>query len=135
MAGVSSVVTEHFLDQVAMIESSGGKYLVGDQGKSLGAFQMSRAAWTDATAFRKRLGQTVYRYEDGVMNMKICRSYAASYLKLLEGRLKRLMGRQPTAGHVYAAYNWGLSNLKKARFDLNRVPRVTRRALNKIGHP
>lgn len=130
-----TVVTEEFLDKVVMIESSGGKFLVGDQGKSLGAFQMSRAAWKDATAFRKRNGKMIYRYEDGVMEMEICRSYAASYLQLLEQRLKRLMGRQPTAGHVYAAYNWGLSNLKSARFDLRRVPKVTRRAIGKLGIP
>lgn len=130
-----SVVTDEFLDKVAMIESSGGKFLVGDRGRSLGAFQMSKAAWKDATAFRKRHGKTIYRYEDGVMEMEICRSYAASYLQLLEERLKRLMGRQPSAEHVYAAYNWGLSNLKKVRFDLSRAPRVTRRALGKITNP
>ena len=130
--GQSSVVTEKFLDEVEMIESSGGKFLVGDRGKSLGAFQMSRAAWKDATDFRQRQGMAIYRYEDGAMKAEICRSYASSYLQLLEDRLERLMGEEPTAKHVYAAYNWGLSNLKKVRFDLNKAPKVTRRALKRI---
>jgi hypothetical protein len=131
-AADSTAVTEELLDRIAMIESSGGKFLVGDNGKSLGVYQMGRLAWKDATEYRKQNGLPVWAYQEGVMHPDRSRSYAKCYLKVLEYRLHRLMGRQPTPAHIYSAYNWGLSNLRKVDFDLQRIPNSTKRAIAKL---
>lgn len=131
-AEIETVVTEELLDRIALIESSGGKYLVGDNGRSLGVYQMGKLAWKDATEYRKRHGLPVWSYHQGVMHPERSRAYAKCYLKVLEDRLHRLMGRPPTKAHIYSAYNWGLSNLKKVDFDLNRIPKTTQRAISKL---
>ena len=55
--------TDSFLRAVSFIESSNGRFTIGDNGNSLGEFQLSEAAWLDVSEWRKarRLNKTLIR--------------------------------------------------------------------------
>src|SRR5690242_20907216 len=71
------------LNVIRQIESAQGRMVVGDQGRSLGAYQLSRAAWRDVDQWRQARSQPVVEYETGVWCEEISRSYAADYLSIL----------------------------------------------------
>jgi hypothetical protein len=123
---------DRLLDAVRLIESSGGLYLYGDGGRSLGDFQMGRAAWADVNARRRVRGETVYDYNRHVLNPEINRLYAAEYLAILRGQLKRHLRREPTPGELYAAYNMGFRQFSRCGFDLRRVNQTTARKAREI---
>lgn len=120
-----------FLKAVSHVESSGGQFLVGDKGESLGEFQMSEAAWLDVSLWRKAKGLKVYPYTS-VFNGYLNRVYAANYLTMLHGELRRKLKREPTAGEVYAAYNMGLSSFAECDFNLQRVNATTQAKCQQI---
>jgi hypothetical protein len=115
-----------FLRAVCFVESSNGKYLFGDEGLSLGHFQMSEAAWLDANLWRKARRLKTYPYAENVMNPFINRVYASNYFSLLRGELSHALRRPPTFCELYAAYNLGLASFRECGFDLARVNAVTR---------
>lgn len=117
--------SEKLLDAVRMIESGNGALVVGDRGKSLGDYQVSEAAWTDVSRWRKARGKRTYSYARNVFNPKLSRIYAADYLALLRQQLKNELRRTPTAAEIYAAYNMGMNSFAKCGFDLDRVNRQT----------
>ena len=45
--------SDPLLDAIRQVESSGGKFVYGDEGRSLGDFQMGRLAWIDVNRWRK----------------------------------------------------------------------------------
>ena len=117
---------ERFLKAVRQVESSGGRFLVGDEGRSLGEFQISEAAWLDVNSWREARSLKTYDYRENVMNAFINRVYASNYLSFLHDQLRRRLGRQPTLGEMYAAYNMGLKAFAECGFKLTRVNATTR---------
>jgi hypothetical protein len=124
--------TDQLLNAIRFVESSNGQFLYGDGGRSLGEYQMSRAAWQDVSTWRKSQGKTVYSYRQNVMNPGISRGYAADYLVILESQLRKELKRRPTSSELYAAYNLGFSTFAQHRFKLGRVNSVTQQKCRKV---
>lgn len=116
---------ERLLNAVCQIESSGGLYVYGDSGRSLGPFQMQKAAWSDVSAWRKRKGLPIYNYQQNVLDPQINRTYAAHYITIIYERLQKQYKRNPLPSEIYAAYNMGLNNFRKCDYDLSRINSVT----------
>lgn len=119
--------TERLLHAVRYVESSHGLFTWGDNGQSLGDYQMCEAAWTDVNTWRKAQGLPVFDYSTYVWNRKISRAYAADYLAILHQRLKQRINRSPTAAEVYAAYNMGLTSFARCQYQLAKVNPTTAR--------
>jgi len=116
-----------FLDAVCLIESGGGRYVYGDDGRSLGHFQIQKAAWFDVSVWREKKKLPTYDYQKNVLNPEINRCYAADYLTMIGGRLQQKYKREPAPSEIYAAYNMGMNNFRKCNFDLANVNPVTAR--------
>jgi hypothetical protein len=123
---------ERLLDALCQIESSGGRFVSGDAGRSLGHFQMQKAAWADVLEWRKKQSFPTHDYQLHVFDSRISRLYAADYLTILHTRLTAQYNREPTAGELYAAYNMGLSGFRKCHYDIAQVNPVTRGKCEKI---
>jgi hypothetical protein len=107
-----SVVTEQFLDTVRKVESDNGRLLVGDEGHSLGPYQMSEPAWNRVSEIRRKLGYTVYRNWRHYSSWEtVAREYARDYTTWLELQIIKQYG-SATPEQVYAAYNCGFHKLK-----------------------
>jgi hypothetical protein len=124
--------SDSLLKAVREVESNNGRMLYGDSGKSLGAFQMTEAAWTDVSAWRRARGLKVYSYDSHALHSFINRTYAADYLSMLHSELSRKLRRAPTAGEIYAAYNMGLGNFAGCNYRLAKVNPVTARKARQI---
>ncbi len=122
-----------FMRAVRSVESSNGRYKVGDNGQSLGDFQLSEAAWLDVNEWRKARRLKTYSYGESVFNSYINRVYASNYLSILYSELSRKMQRAPSHAELYAAYNMGLATFEECDFRLNRVNSVTRAKCRQIG--
>src|SRR5687767_6184978 len=90
------------LDALCHIESSGGRFVSGDGGLSLGHFQIQKPAWTDVNNWRRQQNLAVYDYRKNVFDPRISRLYAADYLTILHMRLSLHYNREPSAGELYA---------------------------------
>ncbi len=116
-----------FVPRLAAIESSGNPNAVGDNGKSLGLYQISKEAWRDATDYW-RLNCPEYMQElfDGLgnnykkecMNPDSAKWVATYYLLYLAGRMERA-NRPVTMKSLYMAYNCGFSKADSFNFDMN----------------
>jgi hypothetical protein len=109
------------LDAVRHVESTDGMLTVGDNGKSLGEYQMSEGAWLDVTTWRKARSLPTFDYEKEVWNRQISRSYARDYLRILHGQLRKCLHRQPTPSEVYAAYNRGLTSFARSHYKVRKA--------------
>ena len=123
---------DRLMHAVREIESGQGQFTYGDNGRSLGDFQLSEAAWIDVSAWRKSRDLPTYSYETHVWNPKVNRAYAADYLAILHGALKKRLNRPPTAAEVYASYNMGLSSFAQCQYRLTRVNSVTAKRCEQI---
>ncbi len=121
-----------FLAAVKTIESSNGRFKVGDNGQSLGDFQLSEAAWLDVNEWRRARALKTYNYEEAVFNSFINRVYASNYLTILYGELTRKLRRAPTHAELYAAYNMGLATFAECNYLLSRVNAITRAKCQQI---
>jgi hypothetical protein len=110
--------SERFMRAVRRIESADGRFTVGDQGRSLGDYQISEAAWHDVSAWRKARGLPVFDYYTDVWRQPISRTYAADYLKILRQQLKKHLQREPSAAELYGAYNMGMSSFAQRNFRI-----------------
>lgn len=119
-----TVVTDALLDAVAQIESSGGRFTIGDGGRANGWWQMHEPAWQDTSAVRAQRGARVWEYE-AAQNPKVARIYARDYLRLLEKQIRAATKKKPTPEMVYAAYNVGFARLRSLNFDLAKAPSIT----------
>jgi hypothetical protein len=117
---------EEFLRAVCFVESSNGQFVYGDSGRSLGDFQLSESAWMDVNNWRKARRLRTYSYDRHVFNSFINKVYASNYMSIIYAELSRKLGRQPTPGEVYAAYNIGLGTFAQCNYKLHRVNAVTR---------
>ncbi|HEX7863103.1 MAG TPA: hypothetical protein VF773_22430 [Verrucomicrobiae bacterium] len=121
-----------FLRAVRFVESSNGAFKIGDNGQSLGDFQLSEAAWLDVSDWRKARGLKVYEYEKSVFHSFINRVYASNYLSILYSELSKKLSRPPTHAELYAAYNMGLSTFATCNYRLSRVNATTRAKAQQI---
>jgi hypothetical protein len=127
----NAAVTESFLDRVAMIESSGDQFAIGDNGRSVGRYQIGLMAWCDVNEIRASKGLKTYPYSYAT-NATVSRIYARQYLHLLASKLRKHLGRAPTASETYSAYNMGFSAFKKRGLNLSKVPSTTKRNIAKL---
>jgi hypothetical protein len=125
--------TDDFLRAVKMVESSDGQFKYGDNGHSLGDFQLSEAAWLDVNEWRRARRLKTYPYEESVYNGFLNRVYASNYLTILHGELRRKLNRMPTHAELYASYNMGLATFAQCNFKLDRVNPITREKCRQIG--
>jgi hypothetical protein len=124
--------SDALLKAVRQVESNNGQKLYGDHGNSLGAFQMSEAAWLDVSAWRRERGLKVYSYAGNVMHSYINRAYAADYLAMIHGELSRKLRRTPSPSEIYAAYNMGLGNFADCGYRLAKVNPVTAKKARQV---
>ncbi|MFO1499427.1 MAG: hypothetical protein U1G07_13695 [Verrucomicrobiota bacterium] len=123
---------DRLLHAVRYVESNHGLFTWGDNGRSLGEYQLSEAAWMDVTLWRKSRGLATFSYRHDVWDPTISRSYAADYLSLLHRELKRRLNRPPNVLELYAAYNLGLSGFAQCEYQLGRVNPTTARKCRQI---
>jgi hypothetical protein len=123
---------DEFLKAIRQVESSNGANKVGDNGDSLGEFQLSEAAWLDVNGWRKTRALKTYPYDRTVFHSYISRVYASNYLTILYDELNRKLHRAPTPAELYAAYNLGLSSFAQCDYKLKRVNPTTRARCEQI---
>jgi hypothetical protein len=123
---------DRLLQAVRFVESSNGLLTWGDEGESLGDFQLSEAAWVDVNRWRKARSLPQYDYEPHVWNRKLNRAYAADYLTILHGELSKRLKRAPTPSELYAAYNMGLQSFAQCQYKLARVNPITAKKCEQI---
>lgn len=123
-AEAKSIVTEDYLDKVAMIESNYNYDAVGDKGKALGAWQMHEASWRESCQRLSRMdGAGFTAWDDFTNNHKkfakdpdVSRIVAKMYLKILEEQMNKSKVKvTPIA--LYMAYNLGFHGAWKKNFD------------------
>ena len=123
-AEAKSIVTDEYLDKVAMIESNYNYDAVGDKGKALGAWQMHEASWREACQRLARLDLGGFTtWEDFANNHKkfakdpsVSRVVAKMYLQILETQmLKAKIKVTPIA--LYMAYNMGFHGAYNKAFN------------------
>lgn len=122
--------SEGFLNAVRRAESANGRFTVGDDGRSLGDYQLSEAAWCDVNAWRNARSLPTFDYDKHVWSEPVSRTYAADYFKILHGQLRRRLQRAPSAAELYAAYNLGMSSFIRRHF---RLPAST--LIGELQHP
>jgi hypothetical protein len=117
---------DRFLNALSHVESSGGRFVWGDHGRSLGEFQISRAAWNDVSNWRKARGLPTFSYRAHVFNPEVNREYAIGHLTMLHRELTRALRREPTPAEIYAGYNLGLTRFGEAcGYDMRRINKTT----------
>jgi len=122
------IISEKFLDSVAMIESNFNPNAVGDKGKALGAYQLHQEAWIDACKWMEYNDRGVFidNYSWLIDNINdswktrakdpvISRQVAKAYFLLLYYRFQK-RGIKPTNIQLYMAYNMGFGGAAQAGF-------------------
>lgn len=120
-----SIINEDLVHKVAIIESNGNPDAVGDNGESLGAFQIGREAWADAVAY-SRINHGPHDYILPSDWKGYAKDYEMSYraatfiLKMHEERM--LKNRiKPTPFKLYMAYNMGYNGASQHGFDIKQT--------------
>lgn len=120
-----SIVTDELVHKVGIIESNLRTDAVGDNGESLGAFQISRRAWADAAAYSV-LTSGPHDYTLPIDWKGNAHDYEMSYraatliLRMHEERM--IKNRiKPTAFKLYMAYNMGFNGAASHNFDINQT--------------
>lgn len=126
-----TLVSDTFVEAVALIESGGNSQAKGDASKAAGRWQMHEAAWADITAYRLRKGWQVWPYEQA-QDASVARLYARDYLTMLENQLRNVLGDCVTPEMIYAAYNMGFGNFRKREFLIENSPSTTRAACLRV---
>jgi len=122
------IISEKFLDSVAMIESNFNPNAVGDKGKALGVYQLHQEAWIDACKWMEYndRGAFIDNYSWLIGNINdswktqakdpvISRQVAKAYFLLLYYRFQK-RGIKPTNIQLYMAYNMGFGGAAQAGF-------------------
>jgi hypothetical protein len=124
--------SDRFLHAVRFVESSHGIFTRGDNGQSLGDYQISEAAWMDVSSWRKAHALPAFEYARHVWDKRVSREYAANYFAILHTRLEKHLNRPPTAAELYAAYNMGMTSFGQCRYQLTHVNPMTARKCQQI---
>jgi len=121
---------QEMLPKLAAIESSGNPYAMGDGGKSIGMYQISKNAWKDACDWQRLKDNDLTEFlswvEIGKDWKKECfdeeksRLIAMCYLLMLAEKISAY-GHKVDERKLYMAYNMGFSQAKKFNFNMNNV--------------
>lgn len=120
-----SIVTEDFVNKVGIIESNLKTDAVGDDGDSLGAFQISRRAWADAVAY-STINSNPHDYtlptdwKGHAHDFEMSHRAATLILKMHEERMRKNRIK-PTEFKLYMAYNMGYYGAAQHGFDINQT--------------
>lgn len=118
------------LDQIRRIESTDGRYLIGDGGRARGPYQFHFNTWEHVHLLRKRQSLSAGpEWFNGAMNEQWSRAYAQTYLEWIAQTLQKKLGwcSQQT---IYASWNVGVYNVIKVKGDVRRLgPRVQQHCL------
>lgn len=120
-----SIVTEDFVNKVGIIESNLKTDAVGDDGESLGAFQIGRRAWADAVAYSTiNAGPHDYTlpidWKGYAKDFEMSHRAATFILKMHEERMIK-NNVKPTHFKLYMAYNMGYYGASQHGFDINQT--------------
>ena len=120
-----SIVTDELIHKVAIIESNANPDAVGDNGESLGAFQIKRSAWADAVAYSRITAgpHDYYLPEDWKGHAKdyeMSHRAAGLLLKMYEERMIKNKIK-PTELKLYMAYNLGYHGAYIYEFNINQT--------------
>lgn len=110
------------ISALATIESGGNPKAVGKRGE-LGLYQFSRAGWQQSC----RLLGCRHAHKAAHVE-RTARTHAAALWLSLESRLSSALKRKPAPAEIYCAFNLGFAGFRVRRFQLSRVPWVTRDA-------
>lgn len=118
-----SVITEEFIDKVAIIESNFNYDAVGDSGKAIGAWQMHQPAWREACTYLAHHGISRDAWLDFADNHKkfgkdpqVSRLACKAYFEILEKQMQKLKIKV-TPISLYMAYNMGFQGAYSKGFD------------------
>ena len=119
-----SIITEEFIDKVAVIESNFNYEAVGDKGKAIGAWQMHEASWRESCQRYARKDCAGFSpWLDFSNNHKkfakdpvISRLVAKMYLQILETQINNSKIKV-TPINLYMAYNMGFQGAYNKSFD------------------
>jgi hypothetical protein len=124
-----SLVTEDFLDRVAIIESNYNHLAVGDNGSARGAYQMHEAAWTDAMSSLKQ----DWPWRQDAFHAEKSRAACRAYFLIIEKRMVK-DGYVPTKERLYMCYNIGYHDAVywyKLNPKHNRIPAIRQAILRR----
>lgn len=118
-----SIITEEFIDKVAVIESNFNYEAVGDKGKAIGAWQMHEPAWREACVYAAHNGIARSEWLDFAEHHKkfakdpqVSRLACKAYFEILEKQMQRLKIKvTPIA--LYMAYNMGFKGAYDKGFN------------------
>jgi hypothetical protein len=129
-----AAVPEKWVDLVGWVESRNDPTAVGDGWRARGEMQFWRATWDDCSRVRKTKGLPTWGFSYA-HDRAVARLYARSWLDHIEERLLKAMGRKPSIGEIYAAYNLGITGFARRGYRLSNCPESTRRnAAWLVGH-
>ena len=118
-----SIVTEEFIDKVAMIESNYNYNAVGDSGKAIGAWQMHEPAFREACIYMAHRGVARNEWLDFADNQKkfakdpeVGRLACRAYFQILEKQMIKF-NVQVTPIGLYMAYNMGFKGASDKSFN------------------
>lgn len=120
-----SIVNEDLVHKVGIIESNLDTKAIGDEGESLGAFQISRRAWSDAVAYSKIVaGPHDYTLPDDwkgwAHDYEMSHRAAGLILRMHEERMLKNKVK-PTPFKLYMAYNMGYYGASQHGFDIKQT--------------
>jgi len=105
----------YMLAAIAAVESGNDHKAVGDNGASLGAWQMQDAAWAEANAERRRLGK-VEHARSAWRDPLVQSDMAASFLRVIRRRFAAIGRPDPTPEQIAVVWNRGWSAAKRTSF-------------------
>jgi hypothetical protein len=119
-----SIITEDYLDRVAMVESNFNYEAVGDKGKAIGAWQMHEDSWRESCQRLARKDCAGFSpWDDISKNHKkfatdplVSRLVAKMYLQILETQMNNSKIKV-TPISLYMAYNMGFQGAYNKDFN------------------
>ena len=123
---------EAFVNAVSVVESNNNPKAVGDNGRAVGPFQFWEIAWRDVSEnYREPRGLVVWPYSKA-KDLNASKVYAVNFFDLQRLRFKKATRREPTARDLYALFNLGFEGYKRREFDINKCPKITQRAADRV---
>ena len=113
---------DEILPYLIEAESGGDPHAIGDNGE-VGLCQISPITLIE---YNNLHGSATFHYED-LFDEVTNRVIATWYLRRLRDHYKCEILEQ-----ILTAYNWGIGNLKKANYDINKAPESTKEYIRKI---
>jgi hypothetical protein len=120
-----SIVNEDLVHKVGIIESNLDIKSVGDNGDSLGAFQIGRRAWADAVAYSRIIAGPHDQilpetWKDWAHDYEVSHQAATLILRMHEERMLKNKIK-PTPFKLYMAYNMGFNGAAQHGFDIKQT--------------